>query len=301
MFTLETRLQKREIGYFLDYISFYNRIFREVWQHYTHGGDVGSKYRTALCKKYNLTSRTVNSISEDVVGRCSALVALQERQCLDLESRIEVIDESISALKFKISSTIVSVRDNKASPETLRRYKNWKARLYSLQCKKDRYSNKLKSLHGRPKMSFGSAELWGSQFHLKENGYKSYDAWLNEYRRRRDRYIYYIGSSDSCCGNTMFQMKHDKALDLFHVKVRMENQYVENDKYMYFDVNFKSKNRSILIQMLSFNQAMSYRVLQRGRKWYLQVMFKAAFNVCTSERNGCLGVFQQRFSCIVGD
>lgn len=76
-FTLETRLEKVDIAYFIDYISIFNKIYREVWQDYVHGESLNSKYVTSMCFKHNLMKRTVNSIVRDVKGRYSALVELQ--------------------------------------------------------------------------------------------------------------------------------------------------------------------------------------------------------------------------------
>lgn len=50
VFTLETRLNKSDAEYFEQYISIYNKVYREVWQDYVHGEDLSSKYVTDMCK-----------------------------------------------------------------------------------------------------------------------------------------------------------------------------------------------------------------------------------------------------------
>lgn len=139
---------------------------------------------------------------------------------------------------------------------------------------------------------FWQERFWRKQYQLENNGFRSYEGWYHEYIKRRDKYIYYLGTSVETCGNQMFQLKYDKELDCFHVQVRKEYHYTtsKEDKYLEFDVNFKQKQRGILIKMLKQNQAMNYRILRRGKKWYLQVIFRCCFSVITNKANGCIGV-----------
>lgn len=289
-FTLETRLEKSEIQYFMDYIGFYNKVYREVWQDFIHDEALNSKYVTNLCKKHKLMKRTVNSIVRDVKGRYHALVELQKQQCAELENKIETLQRKIENIKVDVNNYRNLARDNKLSEKDLCVYRNLKSKLYSLQQKKDRYRNKCKNMKNASKLAFGSKKFWKKQYNLKENGFKSYEKWLNKYRQRRDKYIYYLGSSDETCGNQMFQMKYDNDLDCFHCKIRKENKYSLDTKYIYLDINFKASRRDVLIQMLQSNSSMTYRVLRRDNKWYLQIIFSALFDINTSKSNGCIGV-----------
>ena len=290
IFTLETRLSKEEAAYFADYIGFYCKVYREVWQDYIHGEALSSKYVTFICRKHNLMKRTVNSIVRDVKGRHRALQELQNQQCSSLSHKIQAIDERIIELKHDINILSKLAGGNKLDSKNMVKYKNKKRRLFALQQKRLKYKNSIERMTNISKLSFGSKEFWLKQYHLGENGFKSYAGWYNQYVRKRDKYIYYIGSSDETCGNQMFQMKYDENIDCFHCKIRRENAYSQEDKYLYLSVNFKSPRRSILIGMLKYSQAMSYRILRRGRKWYLQVMFSASFDLLTDKKYGCFGV-----------
>lgn len=88
VFTLETRLNNQDAEYFRQYIGFYCKVYREVWQDYIHGGVLSSKYVTKICHKHNLMKRTVNSIVRDIKGRYHALKELQKQQCDDLRVRL---------------------------------------------------------------------------------------------------------------------------------------------------------------------------------------------------------------------
>lgn len=290
VFTLETRLNKEDVDYFEQYISFYCKVYREVWQDYVHGETLSAKYVTNICRKHNLMKRTVNSIVRDVKGRYKALRELQKQQCNDLKYKIQALNENIKELKSDISLLSKLAGRNELSSENLIKYKNKKKKLFALQRKKLKYQNSIERMKNTHKLSFGSKEFWRKQYHLKENGYKSHIGWYNQYVRKRDKYIYYIGSSDETCGNQMFQMQYDESADYFHCKIRKENIYSQDSKYLELDVGFRSPRKDVLIEMLKCNKAMSYRILRRDRKWYLQVMFSVSFNIITDKRYGCFGI-----------
>ena len=288
VFTLETRLNKQDAEYFGQYIGFYCKVYREVWQDYIHGEVLSSKYVTKICHKHNLMKRTVNSIVRDVKGRYYALKELQKQQCDDLKHKIDALGSSIDELKSDIDVLSKQAEKNELNVKELLSYKNKKRKLFSLQVRMLKYQNKVNNMG---KLSFGSKEFWFKQYHLEENGFRSHTGWYNQYIRRRDKYIYYVGSSDETCGNQMFQLSYNKDLDYFQCKIRMENNYVvDENKYLYIDVDFKSPRRNELIEMLDYNSSISCRVLRRGRKWYLQVMFSVGFDVLTDKNNGCIGV-----------
>lgn len=290
VFTLETRLKREEVEYFERYISFYNKVYREVWQDYAHGETLNAKYVTRIGEKHHLLKRTVNSIVREVKGRAKALRELQKQQCNDLNGKIQALDEGIAKLKAEITVLSKLAGRNELNKENMVNYKNKKKILFALQSKKLNDQNSIERMGKRSKLSFGSKSFWRKQYHLEENGFKSHIGWYNQYVRKRDKYIYYIGSSDETCGNQMVQMRYDKHIDYFHCKIRKEKEYCQEDKYLYFDIDFKSPRREVLIESLQGNKAMSYRILRRGKKWYLQVMFSVAFAIVTDRKYGCLGV-----------
>lgn len=234
--------------------------------------------------------RTVNSIVRDVKGRYKALQELQKQQYIDLTGKIQSLDADIVKLRSNVEYLSKLAGKNQLSKDNLVDYRNKKKRLFALQSKKLKCQNTMEKIKDIHKLSFGSKEFWHKQYFLEENGFKSHIGWYNQYVRKRDKYIYYLGSGDETCGNQMFQMQYDESVDYFHCKIRKENSYSEKDKYIHLDADFKAPRRDILIQMLQYNQAMSYRVLRRNKKWYIQVMFSAAFSVITDKSNGCLGV-----------
>lgn len=290
-FTLETRLEKDEIQYFIDYISVFCKMYREVWNDRVHGNLLNGTYKSDMCSKHNVMSRTMNSIIKDVKGRYTALQELQKQQIKDLGHKIDVFDAEIKKLKSALSGHRDLARENKLNENELVKYRNMKSRLFGLQCRKDRYVNKIKCMKTSTKMCFGTKQFWGKQYHIEENGFKSYECWLNQFRKKRDSYIYYVGSSDETCGNRMFQLTYDESLDCFHCKIRKEKAYSsEKDKYLYLDVNFKSSRRDNLIEFLKNRKKVSLRVLRRNNKWYLQVIFSVDFDIITDKHNGCVGV-----------
>lgn len=288
-FTLETRLQKNEIRYFSDMTVLWCQVYRVVWQHYIKTGEISNEYIAETRSRFGILTKTMNSVIRSVKWRYSALVAFRRQQCESILLKLQAVEDNIEYLKLKINMTKPYVVANNISANRLQSYRNWKKKLFAMQRKRQKLISRydrVKKLH----ICFGTRELWCKQHRVGQYRYKTKQAWLKDFRKHRDSYMTFVGSSNEKLGNMYFQLSYDDSLDIFHARVRLENIFRAECKWLCFDLNFKSKSRCYLIDMLRKHQSMTYRVVRRDNAWYLQVVFRVEFQVLTSCKNGCLGV-----------
>ena len=304
-FTFETRLPR--LDYFEEFARHYNHLVRVVWHDAVNGVDVCSnEYMKDMRIRYGVLADTVNSVTRLVRGKLQACLALEERRREEKEHRLEVLEARASKLASKINRLKPDVQINTIDCIDLQKYRNLKRHRYKLQSEMNGISQLLSSPI-KPKITFGTKAFLNKRGHLKENGFKNHESWWNAYVRKRDSNFYYVGAASKTYGNLMIKLIYRESLDTFDLQITKEKQYhVDNkDKHIFLTgLTFKSKNRSFLINALKYAeqgyQPMSYRILRRGNKWYLQAMFTAMFDVKKDTSNGAIGVdFNNGFLSIV--
>ena len=297
-FTIETRLDPRiseSLGiYFQLLIPFYSMIFRQLWQAVNRSGpeilNIKNKaaLNTFMQNRFCISKRMANAIIADVKGRYQAISELKQYELQQMEYKKETLVNKIEALKKIINELKPVVAANKADNVMLHKYQRCKFDLYQKQMKFNRLNHKIDKLKkaidsGRYSVCFGSKKLFKAQFHLKESGFKNKKQWLDTFRRKRDCYVYFLGSSDETAGNSMFQLSSIESLstddykvrnDAYEIKVRTldkERNYLKG----FCTFNYKLFNQYIrdILTNKDKKTALSYRVLWRNNKMYLQVMF----------------------------
>ncbi len=300
VFCLETRIPNSEAGYFAEFIPEFDGLCRRIWQDLKHGVDTDSKYVTTLCHKYGFMKRTVNSALRQMKGRANALVELNKVQTQEKTAKIESLVGRMNKIKDEINALKTKVALHPNDKNLLTKYNNKKKKLYSWQQRKLRFKNDLRDYEAdkerKYSLCFGSKSFFSKQYNLSDNGYKTHEKWLNDYRRLRDRQVYYLGSSEETAGNQMCQLKYVSATDRFVLKIRKENQYCkldakrnDPDNYIWLDVDFKYR-KDMLINALKNGQSLSYTITRKNRKWYIDASIEQACEIHTDTRNGCVGL-----------
>lgn len=306
-YTIETRLDKNInsglISYLNDYIGYYNEICRYTWVQLT-SIDFKTKYPkmsyfiTHLCNKYGVLKRTANSIRYEVEGRLKSFKALKEYEKKQLSYKINALENKKETLCTLINTLKPIVATNKATYGNLKLYRKSKKSLYYTQQKLNKKKNHLSQLeydiaNSKYKMCFGTKKLYDSQYRLGENNFKSHKGWYNTFIKNRDKNIYYLGSKTETQGNQMFQMVYDEDKDIFNFKVRKENRYSEESKYVEGVCNFKYQKNKLIDMLKSSEYPLSYRFKRMGTKWYLQVMLiirNSALDCLTRSAEGTIGL-----------
>ena len=306
IYTVSTRLQVQSplVGYMKEYINDYNKIYRYAWQVYTspmYDFATDSKFRTHLCERFGILGRTANSMIREIKGTIEAYLELKKTELQQLERKIEKNEEKVKQLELEINRMKPKITKNQATKQELEKYRVGKQSLYFQknklnQRKQQRNHLKYQLEYHRISLGFGGKSCFRKQYFLRENQYKFHLAWYDDYRKQRDKNVYYLGSNNEKQGNQLFQMTYNKSTDDFVIQVRKEYGYDKEEKYIIDKVDFKYQKEILKQICMAYEQkerplALSYRVHREGKKWYLQVMFTIEYkDYETTSANGVLGL-----------
>lgn len=307
-FTLETRLSLADDAkaYLTEYIAFYNEISRQMWQivkkanfkeMYTR-----SDFNTYVCNRYNVLKRTSNSIYNELIGKKSSLLELKKTEATNKKIKYDVLIGRKEKLVEKINKLKAKAKQNKATDKELIRYRKCKHKYYFLCNRINRLKQSIdKTLadikNKNVSIGFGTKKAFKAQYNLEANKYKSHAKWKNEYVKKRDKTIFYLGSKDETNGNQLAQISYDAADDTFSLKLRKEKKYSSDSKYLEIPnikINYMKKELIDIInnQINKTNLLpLSYRIIRKNNKWYLQVIITTIIsNYYTRKEYGVIGL-----------
>lgn len=257
-------------NYFDDITPLFAFLVRRTIHHLNHNlnGEDITKYRTRLKKEYGLTNRFTKA------------VITTAKNTLKLSNAAGDYLQSTYATKIKkVNTKIVKTKATLNNPKTKKnRIKNLKIKLFWLQMKK----NKLIQLQNngpKPILTFGTKKLLNNNKEL--------------FLKKRDNQIVYIGDKNEHLGNQQFKLIYDKRYNKFIYKVRVEDQYIEESKYIYGEFIIKDNiaKREILKTLKSpKSNPLSFRIIKRNEVLHLQIMYRTSSESKTRNSNGVIGV-----------
>ena len=261
---------KQLYQYFEDITPFFAFLVRRTIHHLNNdlNGEKLSEYRTRLKQEYKLTNR----FAKAVFATAKTIFKLSTASSEYLHSMYDMKIKNVNAKIIKTKAIL-------NNPKTKNyRIKNLKTKLFWLQMKK----NKLIQLQNngpKPFLTFGTKKL------LKSNK----DLFL----KKRDNQIIYLGDKYDVRGNQQFQISYNKQYNKFTYKVRIENNYTQDSKYMHGEFIIKDNiaKREILKTLKSpKSNPLSFRIIKRKNLLYLQIMYRITSKVKTRNSNGIIGV-----------
>ncbi len=139
---------------------------------------------------------------------------------------------------------------------------------------------------------FGGKKMFGKQYRLDENGYKSHEKWYHEFVKRRDSGMYYLGCGEETCGNQLLQLH--VAEDGFEMVLLKDKPFREsnentNKQILLNGVKFEYMQNE-LASAIENHQPITYRMTKREKKWYLTAMFFMDKEIQTGKGNGVFGM-----------
>jgi IS605 OrfB family transposase len=242
-----------------------------------------STFNTYVCNEFNVLKRTSNSIYYELVSKKKTLLSLMKTELENKKIRLNVLETNKLKLVSNINNLKKKVVINKSSDKELVRYRKYKKKYYYLCNNINKLKQNITKLEknisdGNVRLSFGGKKTFKAQYNLKANNYKNLTKWKNDYKKKRDKNIFYLGSKDESCGNQLVQIDDNEKKDLFSIKIRKEKDYSSNDRYLIIDnINFKYM-RNELIEIINGIKTktnllpLSYRIYRIKNKWYLQVI-----------------------------
>ena len=261
---------KQLYEYFEEISPLFTFLVRRTIHHLKHElkGENLSQYRTRLKQEYNLTNRFAKA------------VVTTAQNILKLASASGEYLHSTYADKIKkVNAKIIKTKAILNNPKTKKnRIKNLKTKLFWLEMKK----NKLIQLQNngpKPMLTFGTKKL------LKCN--------KSKFLEKRDNQIVYIGDKNERLGNQQFKLFYNKRYNKFTYKVRLEDDYIKDYKYIYgeFIIKDNTAKREILKTLKSpKSNPLSFRIIKRNKLLHLQIMYRTGSESQTRNSNGVIGV-----------
>ena len=283
-FTIETRLNQKQNLEIIDYVREFNVLYgkalRFTWHRYNNGGHFDrkkSEFNTFLQKKFNISQRMANSVIYEVQGTYNALRELKWHQFSQLKTKVKKLYKKREKLEKKVFALKEKSKNNQLSPLSLRYYKRQKAKIFFKNQKinrlKQKMWNMLKELQSKDLgICFGSKKLFNAQYHLKENQLTSHKVWLEKFRKQRDNRSLFIGSKGEFRRNQLLQLTpivNCGKGSSFLIQLRKNTK---DKQYVRGICSFKYMGGKLAKLILSQEHGISYRIIFRMNKCYLQAM-----------------------------
>ena len=297
-YTTETRLYSKNnedvIAYFDEIKEQYNYIMRKVCYIIKNNPKLNTDLlNTELQNKYSISRRTANSIIKTVQGKIDSIKELKKIEVKQNQYRLEKISAKLEKLIPALLDLKLKAKENDI--KDLTKYRNLKTKVAFLKIRKDKLVNKIKSLNyqletNKFKITFGTRKL------LKRN--------LKEFLNKRDNWMIFLGSKEETSCNSTFQLKYVSKTNQFTMKVRRDFKYknTKGEKRYVYGKCFFNNHKKLLKEMIkSKSSPLTYRIIERNNKYYLQCMFEIDNSnlSLTDNTQGTIGVdFNEGFVAI---
>ena len=298
VFTVTTELKLNKeynqlVGkYISDYIELFNKIqrltFHRIKNYYIKNGKITQEDKNIiyaqLKEEFNLTTRAIDAIMSNMLGRYEAIKELKKFEQKSLERKISTLEKELTRLKDERILQRINLNNNLKDFNFVK-YKNLKIKIYWKENRLNTKKQKLKNLKneietGKYKVCFGTKALL-------QKDYK-------EFVKKRDSEIYFLGRAGEKSCNNNFQVEYSSKTNQFYFRIRKEID-LENDKFVYGKFNFNNKNHTNLLKYLlrTKESALTYRIKVKDNKVLLQIIYNFEHNkdLCVTRNNyGVVGV-----------
>ena len=256
--------------YFDNMTPLFSFLVRRTIHHLNNNlnGESESKYRTRLKQEFNLTNR----FAKAVIITAKNLLKLSKAYFGYLDSTYDTKIKKVTAKIIKIKAIINNPKTKKI------KIANLKTKLFWLEMKK----NKLIQLRNNgPKkvVTFGTTKFLNSD--------------INKFINKRDNQLVYIGDKNETKGNQQFQLFYNRKYNKFTYKVRVENEYIKDTKYIKgsFIIKDNIAKREILKTLNNpKSNPLSFRIIKKNDILHLQIMYRVEPQQKTKSSHGVLGV-----------
>ena len=278
--------------YISDYIELFNKIqrltFHRVKNYHIKNGKITLEDRNIIHAKlkeeFNLTSRAIDAILSNMLGRFESIKELKEFERKSLERKIFTLEKELTKLKDKRTLQRINLNNNPKN-FNFTKYRNLKIKIYWNQNRLNTKKQKLKNLEneietGKYKVCFGTKKLL-------QKDYK-------EFVKKRDSEIYFLGRAGEKTCNNNFQVEYNSKINQFYFRIRKEID-LEDDKFVYGQFNFNNKIYTNLLKNLlrTKESALTYRIKVKDNKVLLQIIYNFEHNkdLCVTRNSyGVIGV-----------
>ena len=297
-YTTETRLYSKNnedvIAYFDEVKEQYNYILRRVYYIIRNNPKLKeSSLNTELQNKCSISKRTASSIIKIVQGRINFIKELKKTEVKQNQYKLAKISAKLEKLVPMLSYLKLKAKENDI--KDLIKYRNLKTKVAFLKIRRDKLVNKIKSLTrqletNKFKITFGTKKL------LKQS--------LEDFLNKRDNQMVFVGSKEETSCNSTFQLKYVPKTNQFIMKIRKDFKYKNTkgeERYVYGKCFFNNHKKLLKEILQSKNSPLTYKIIKRNNKYYLQCMFEINnYNLSlTNNAQGVIGIdFNKGFVAI---
>ena len=298
VFTITTELKLNKeynqlVGkYISDYIELFNKIqrltFHRIKNYYIKNGKITQEDKNIIYaqfkEEFNLTTRAIDAIMSNMLGRYEAIKELKKFEQKSLERKISTLEKELTRLKDERTLQRINLNNNLKDFNFVK-YKNLKIKIYWKENRLNTKKQKLKNLKneietGKYKVCFGTKKLL-------QKDYK-------EFVKKRDSEIYFLGRAGEKSCNNNFQVEYSSKTNQFYFRIRKEID-LDNDKFVYGQFNFNNKNHTNLLKNLlrTKESALTYRIKIKNNRVFLQIIYNFEHNkdLCITRNSyGVVGV-----------
>ena len=298
VFTITTELKlNKEYNqlagkYISDYIELFNKIqrltFHRIKNYYIKNGKITQEDKNIiyaqLKEEFNLTTRAIDAIMSNMLGRYEAIKELKKFEQKSLERKISTLEKELTRLKDERTLQRINLNNNLKDFKFVK-YKNLKIKIYWKENRLNTKKQKLKNLKneietGKYKVCFGTKDLLQKDY--------------SKFVKKRDSEIYFLGRAGEKSCNNNFQVEYSSKTNQFYFRIRKEID-LDNDKFVYGQFNFNNKNHTNLLKNLlrTKESALTYRIKVKDNKVLLQIIYNFEHNkdLCITRNSyGVVGV-----------
>ena len=298
VFTVTTELKLNKeynqlVGkYISDYIRLFNKIqrltFHRVKNYHIKNGKITQEDKNIiyaqLKEEFNLTTRAIDTIMSNMLGRYEAIKELKKFERKSLERKISTLEKELTRLKDERTLQRINLNNNLKDFNFVK-YKNLKIKIYWKENRLNTKKQKLKNLEkeietGKYKVCFGTKKLLQKDY--------------REFVKKRDSEIYFLGRAGEKSCNNNFQVEYSSKTNQFYFRIRKEID-LEDDKFVYGQFNFNNKIYTNLLKNLlrTKESALTYRIKLKNNRVFLQIIYNFEHNkdLCVTRNSyGVVGV-----------
>ena len=256
--TFEAKIKDTALYPLLNAIAgLFGRVERALFRdHYLRGEPLKDCKRRHL-RMFGITARMFNAAAAVLAGKVKAARDARERHAERLKGKIRSLAESVAGLEQDVKQA----QGQRARWRLRFQIHQKKRRLAGLQAELEVAEESLERTV--PRICFGSNRLFRRQFHLRENGYRTHEEWLSDWRDARSSQFLCLGSRDEKRGNQTCALLPDGTLRLRVPDALAKN--VGGKWVLIAGVRFRYGQNAI-DRALAEGQALTYRFLRRERK-----------------------------------
>jgi IS605 OrfB family transposase len=282
-----------------------HRLYVEV---YIQKRTLAEVKREALVT-FGVTGRQFNGVSRILSGKVDAALESMKLHRSSLEERISSAESwikkkerDVNSLAKKIHAEERRIRptskrqkpvDGKDLSHLVKERKQFSSQIHNkrrhlanLKAKLDGVTADIEA--GNPRLCFGSRKLFSKQFNLMENGYRTQEDWLADWRSKRTRQFICLGSHDETSGNQSCTVTPTGKLRL-RVPNALESKY---GRYVEMETPEFSYGKEAVEVAWKADQPVTYRFIRRNNGWwYLQATVNTvSAPIITIPDTGAIGV-----------